>query len=67
MKLNKVLIFKIVDNIMTIKDTLGYWIIKRTVLIRTPIAYNPTVMINVPFLLGMSRNNHNYIRFIDAS
>jgi len=39
---------------MTIKTTLGYWIRKRLVLISTPIANNPTVMINVSFLLGMS-------------
>ena len=60
MKLNKVLIYKIVDNIMTIKTTLGYWIRKRTVLIRTPIAYNPTVMINVSFPLGMSIIYNNF-------
>jgi len=52
MKLNKVLIYKIVENIMTIKAIIGYR--NRTVLIRTPIAYNPTVMINVSFSLGMS-------------
>ncbi len=53
MQLNKVLIYKIVEIIMTLKTTLGLWIRTRTVLIRTPIAYNPTVMINDSFLLGM--------------
>ena len=54
MKVNLFIIYKIVDNIMTIKITVGYWIRKGTILIRTPIAYNPTVMINVSFPLGMS-------------
>lgn len=54
MKLNKVLINKIVDNIMTINFTPGYWITKRTVLIRTPSAYNLIVMSNISFPLGMT-------------
>ncbi|MFX1452854.1 MAG: hypothetical protein ACFFCM_18600 [Promethearchaeota archaeon] len=54
MKLNKVLIYKIVDNIMTFITTLGFRMRKQNILIRTPIAYTPTVMINVSFLLGMS-------------
>jgi hypothetical protein len=56
MQLNKVLIDKIVDTIMTFKTTIGYRIRKRTVLIRTPIAYNPIFMINITFPLGMSIN-----------
>ncbi|MFX1443383.1 MAG: hypothetical protein ACFFHV_08220 [Promethearchaeota archaeon] len=54
MLLNEVLTNKVVDNTMTINFTLGYWIIKRTVLIRTSSAYNLIVMTNISFPLGMA-------------
>jgi hypothetical protein len=54
MKSNKIIIYKIIDDFMTIIAINEYKNRERLTLIRTLIAYNRVVMIKMTFPLGMS-------------
>ena len=51
MGINRILIYKIADDIMTNQVNFRHWKQEKNVSIHVPITYNTSVMIKLPFCL----------------